>query len=825
MPSSTATFFQSVRDRIELGFSRWGEICHDHPWRIIFGVILVVGYFSSFLPNMVVDTSTEGYLHPDDPARLLYDDFQREFGKDERVVVLVQSDGDIVNEAFLRRLEKLHQALEKIPQVDKVDSLINARLTLGREDELIVKDLLEDWPQNEADFARLRTVIQHNPVYQKQFVNSALTSTVLVVTPDTYAAGHSAIEASTALDEFDFSAGFEDNDLSDLDALGGSDAAEPALISGAETDAILTAVRAAGDVHQGADFRIGLAGSAYMMHQMTYILGRDMFVFSFIGILIIAVLLLLIFRRWVMVILPISVSALSLYFTFTLMTFFGMAVTTSVQILPSLLLAVGVGNSVHIFTVYFQAIDRGQSKREALSYALGHSGLAVVMTGLTTAGGLVSFITANIKPVADIGIISPMGIICTLLFSLIFLPALIAISPLQNKGLKDDAQGLAQRFLKACADLSTTHPRRIVLAWAAVLCVCLLLVAQIRPSHYPLHWFPPSSDLRASTEAMDAQFGGGTFMEMVVDTGQENGLHNPALLHAVDEALHFASGLNVNGIALGKITSLLDINKELHQALNGNDPAYYRIPDDRALIAQELLLFENSGSDDLLDIVDTGFSKMRVTIKMPFVDGTRYPDYLMALETGVNEILAGQATVTFTGIIHMLAGTVKALIGDTIKAYLLAFLIIAPLMMLLVGSVRTGLISMIPNLAPIIVTLALMAVLNIPLDAFTLLIGSIALGLAVDDTIHFMHNFQRYYARSQDTRTAVRETLRTTGKAMMITSVVLSGAFFVNLFGTMINLQNFGLLTGTCIIVAFLADVLLAPALMTLLIQSKEKNA
>ena len=310
-----------------------------------------------------------------------------------------------------------------------------------------------------------------------------------------------------------------------------------------------------------------------------------------------------------------------------------------------------------------------------------------------------------------------------------------------------------------------------------------------------------------------------------MDTGKENGLHDPELLKAVDAAMDFVDQLEVHGVKAGKATSLLDINKELHQALNGNDPDYYRIPDDRALIAQELLLFENSGSDDLEDIVDTSFSKMRITIKKPFVDGVKYPDYLHAMETGFNEIVGNRATVTFTGVITILAGGVKVLIGDTIRAYLIAFMIISPLMMLLVGSVRTGLISMIPNLAPIIITLALMSLLKIPLDAFTLLIGCIALGLAVDDTIHFMHNFQRYYARLGDAEAAVRETLRTTGKALMITSLVLSCAFFINMFGTMYNLQDFGLLTGFCIIIAFLADVTLAPALMVLLTHRKEKEA
>lgn len=824
MTTPKLSAFDRLRSRIESGFGRWGEICHDRPWWVIISVVVALAYFSTWLPTMQVDTSNESYLHETDPARVTYDIFQREFGKDERIVVQVESDRDIVNDRTLRQLQALHAELEGIPQVDKVDSLINARLTIGRGDELIVQDLLEDWPQTPSEFDILRERIRTNPLYRNHFVDPSMTRTVLIVTPDTYTGSHSGADADTALEDFDFNAGFDDVDalLADDNSPVEGDDAE--LITDEEIYRIIDTIRAIGRSHSQDDLRIGMAGSPFMMHQLTFILGRDMFMFSGIGVLLISSLLFAVFRRWVIVVLPVFVSALSVYFTFALMCFFGMVVTTSVQILPSLLLAIGVGNSVHIFTVYFQAVDRGSNKREALRYALGHSGLAVMMTGLTTAGGLVSFVTANLKPIADIGIIAPMGILSALLFSLALLPALISVTPFKDKGLKDDSNGPFQHFLMWCAHISTHHPKRVVGLWFVLIAACLVSVAQIRPSHFPLTWFPEGMEVRDVTESLDKHFGGSTFSEIVVDSGKENGLHDPELLHAVDRAMIFLDQLEVHGVQSGKATSLLDINKELHQALNGNDPAYYAIPDDRALIAQELLLFENSGSDDLEDIVDTSFSKMRITAKMPFVDGVLYPDYLDALQSGFREIVGDRAEVTFTGVIMLLAGSVKVLIGDTIRSYMLAFCIIAPLMMLLVGSVRTGLISMIPNLAPIIFTLAIMPILGIPLDAFTLLIGSIALGLAVDDTIHFMHNFQRYYAQTGDAETAVHETLRTTGKALMITSLVLSSAFYVNMFGTMYNLQDFGLLTGTSIIVAFLADVLLAPALMVLLARWKERK-
>jgi predicted RND superfamily exporter protein len=261
--------------------------------------------------------------------------------------------------------------------------------------------------------------------------------------------------------------------------------------------------------------------------------------------------------------------------------------------------------------------------------------------------------------------------------------------------------------------------------------------------------------------------------------------------------------------------------KEIHQALNENRSDFYAIPDDRLLVAQELLLFENSGSDDLEDVVDSRFQVARFTLKLPFIDAIHYAEFIDVLQAGYSRILPDSYQVTTTGIMSILGRTIKAVIYSMAKTYVLAFLIITPLMVLLIGNVRIGLLAMIPNLAPILVTVGLMGWFGLPLDAFTLLIGSIAIGLAVDDTIHFMHNFRRYYGRSGDVRIAVRETLTSTGQALLFTSLVLSTGFLVYTFASMNILFLFGTLTAFTIVMAFLADVLLAPALMALVMRPR----
>ncbi len=266
-------------------------------------------------------------------------------------------------------------------------------------------------------------------------------------------------------------------------------------------------------------------------------------------------------------------------------------------------------------------------------------------------------------------------------------------------------------------------------------------------------------------------------------------------------------------------THLVNLGAKLgiFEALNENKPEYYTIPQDQSLVSQELLLFENSGADDLEDFTDSQFSKARFTMIMPALDAIVYGPYFDKIKARFDEIMGGTAEVTYAGIMTLMTGDIGALIESLAATYLLAFMIITPLMMLLLGSVRVGLISMIPNLTPIIITLGIMGWRGFPMDAFTLLTGSIALGLAVDDTIHFMHNFRRYYQQCGDTRDAVRKTLSTTGQALFITTAVLASGFFVYIHSSMVNLMNFGILTGFTIIMALLADIILAPALMVVL--------
>jgi predicted RND superfamily exporter protein len=456
---------------------------------------------------------------------------------------------------------------------------------------------------------------------------------------------------------------------------------------------------------------------------------------------------------------------------------------------------------------------------DAVEAAFNDAGLAIFMTGLTTAAGLASFLTADLATVMSLGKVAPFGVFFAFVFSMTLLPALIGIFPLGARPFGGTLPGgnLAERILVSIGGLAATRPVAVLgFSLAATLAIGVGIF-QVRFSHDPLKWLSPDHKSRIASELIDEHLRGASTTEVVIDTRRENGMQNPDVLLGIKRAIAEVEGLDRGDLFVGKASSLIDIVQETHQALNRNDSAFYAIPRDPALVAQELLLFENSGSDDLERVTDSQFRYGRVTLRMPSVDAIAYEPFLAEVAGVFREALGPEVDVSITGRNSLSSRTFSAMITSMARSYMVALAIITPLMMLLIGNVRLGLISMIPNLMPVFVTLSVMGMLGWSIDASSIVIGSIIIGLAVDDTIHFLHRYQGEIQSCGDSRLAVERTMRTTGSALLFTSLVLASGFVVMGYtATMHNSVVFGYVTAIGIGAAFVADILITPALIVL---------
>lgn len=795
-----------MRKRIERGFEHLARWLYRHPILSLALIGLVAASMISQVPKITVDTSDDGFMHEDDPALLDYNAFRDQFGRDEIVIVSVQAD-DVLSIASLKRLEALHSDLEDaVPYMDDITSLVNARNTRGEADELIVEDLLDHWPETPDELAALRARVMRNPLYRNLLISADGRFTVIAIKTNTYSGETESVD--------DLLAGFDV--AVEAPEEGTTEAPKHEYLTDEENSAVVAAVRAVASRHDAPDFRIRLAGSPVVIDALKQAMMHDMRKFLAMALGMIVLFLFALFRRVSGVVLPVLVVVLTLLSTMGLMAATGTPIKIPTQILPSFLFAVGVGAAVHLMAIFFRRLKESGGKEDAVVFAMGHSGLPILMTCLTTAAGLASFATAEIAPIADLGRFASAGVMLSLFYTIFLIPPVLRVIPLKARPLFDSESrsGAMDRLLIWIGEFSVRRAWAILAVSAVLVVLSGVGISKLVFGHYPLEWFPEGSEILESTRLIDREMRGTTTMEVVVDTGRENGLYDPAVLNALNELKLYAEAYDDGDVFVGKTQSVADILMEINRALNEDRDDAYVIPQDRALIAQELLLFENSGSDDLEDFVDSQFSKGRFMAKLPFVDAVKTDAFIRGMRARTAEIMGPDVTVTFTGIVPLFARTIHNAIITMRRSYVSAGLVIAVMMILLIGRFGLGLMSMIPNLLPIVLTMGFMGFAGLRLDLFSMLIGSIAIGLAVDDTVHFLHNFRRYHEAHASVRIAVRETLLGTGRAMLITTCVLSVGFFVFTLSSMQNLSNFGLLTGMCIIVALLADYFLTPALL-----------
>jgi predicted RND superfamily exporter protein len=806
----------SKRKRIELMFEAWTRILIKFRFPILFLVLLPTFLIGSQVRNLSIDTSNEGLLHPGDPILTTYNEFRDQFGRDDILMLAIKSD-DIFTIPYLTKLKNLHDQLEaEVPHVNDITSMINARDTRGQGDTLLVDDLLRHFPATDQDLAEIKERVMANPLYRNQLVSADSTFSTILIESDTY--------SSAGLKEVDVMSGFDDELTFPTDDQSYAATDHPAFLTDKENSQMVAKAEAIARSFNGPDFEIYIAGSPIVTHTVKQLMMKDMQKFLRLAVLTIGLCLFIMFRRISGVLLPLLVVAFTLITTLGLMAKYGVQFKVPTIILPSFLLAVGVGASVHVLSLVYQRLRKNDSKEEALVYALGHSGLAIVMTSLTTAAGLASFATAKVAPIADLGMFSSIGIVLSLLYTLILLPTLLAIFPLKPKKAQalDSSPSGFDRFFDWVAVITTSRPKLIVALSLLVVVVFAAGIPKLRFSHNLLSWLPEQMPVRVATETIDHNMRGSVALEVVLDTGSENGLYDPLVLQAMDDLGTKLENFEQESLFVGKVISVTTILKEIHKALHENRPEMYRIPENEALIPQEFLLFENSGSDDLQDFVDSRFSKARVTIKVPWRDALSYVPFISKIENLFKTTFAGitveekPVTITTTGIMSLFARILYATMYSAAQSYGIAILVITVMMILLIGDLRIGIIAMVPNISPILIVMGIMGWFSIPLDMFTMLVASIAIGLAVDDTIHFVYNFKKYYQESGDVHQAVRHTLHTAGRAMLTTSIVLSIGFFLFMFASMHNVFNFGMLVGLAIVIALLADFFLAPSLMAL---------
>jgi predicted RND superfamily exporter protein len=493
----------------------------------------------------------------------------------------------------------------------------------------------------------------------------------------------------------------------------------------------------------------------------------------------------------------------------------GISLTTGSGIAPTIILTLAVADSVHIMATVYQQMSFGKAKLLAVTESMRINLQPVFLTSITTAIGFLSMNFSDAPPFRDLGNIVAMGVVAAFFYSVLFLPAILAILPIKVRDTNKDNKV----FCLACDRLAdfVINNRRAVF-WTMLLCIAVFIsgMARLELNDNFLKYFSRKYEIRRATDFMQENLRGWDIIEYSLNAGEPGGIHNPEYLAKVDEfAQWFRKQPKVTFVS-----TITDTIKTLNRNMHGDDPAYYTIPESRELAAQYLLLYELSlpfGQDLNNRInVDKSATHLIVFLKNTTARDQRTmdararewlkknaPPYMFTYGSGLSIIWA-----------HISKRNIESMLGATFGALVL----ISAILIMALRSFRMGFISLLPNLAPAFMAFGIWGILVGQIGLALSVVASLTIGIVVDDTIHFLSKYLRARRENNmDPAQAVRYAFNTVGTAMWITSVALVAGFSVlTVSGYNVNAQM-GLLSAITISLALLLDFLFLPVLLLIL--------
>jgi predicted RND superfamily exporter protein len=700
-----------IHKRCEAAFAAFTAYIYRRKYPALAIMLIMTLALAAQLDRLRIDVRDESFFHEDDPQLVAYNEFRHVFGQDDIFIVALRPATGFTAE-FFATLHQLHFELENnLPYLDEITSLVNARVLRAEGDTLNVEDLMPTPPEDAGQVADLMSIIDRYPMYENLLMAPDRSMTSIL------------IKARAILDtsEEDLLEGFEEEPP-------GDGRPETIYLSNEQNVEINAAIHKILDNYRDRGIEFYCSGTPAFVAAIQKGIEKDLALMVPLSFVVIIFFLAVLFRRFSGVVFPLLTVTFSLISTLGVMALMDIPISNAIQILPIFLLVVGIGDSVHILAIFYRTHQRINDKHRAIIDAVGYAGLPVLMTSLTTAFGLLSFAWADVAIIAQLGLIAPVGVMLALAYTVIMIPALIAIFPIKTV-VKAKSQRLPvmDRLFDSIAQMTTQQPLKVSLISALVVTLATVSLFSVRFSHNALTWLPADEPIRVATHLLDRVNGGTVMLEITIDSGQDNGLHDPDLLKRMDKAATQMPGLQVGGLKTAKAWSLVDMVKEINRALHQDRNEAYALPASRQLIAQELLLFESSGSDDLEDVSDSAFRVGRVSALVPFTDAIVYKKYVDRLMADLHQHFPDKQ-ITLTGHMSLFIQMIKNFITSMAKSYLIALVVITFLMILMIGRVRIGLMSMIANVVPIICIFGIMGILEIPVDMATILIGSLVLG-------------------------------------------------------------------------------------------------
>lgn len=744
---------------------------------LIIAVGLLTVFFGSKIPELELSYDFANVVPANDPDKVFLNEFKERFGEDGNVLVVGMQDSSLYQPTNLRRFKYMSEEMQRIKGVKGVLSLplLQRAYNDSENRKFALEPIFGDIPESQAAVDSLLQVALDQKIYSRQLFNEANGATLMLLTID-------------------------------VDILNSSKR------SGLMDDILL----AGSQFEDKTGIKLHYAGIPFVRSVMTTKVQSELKMFLVLSVVVTALILLFFFRSFNAVLFSMVVIGVMIVWSLGSLAVLDYKITLLTGLIPPIIVVIGIPNCIYLLNKYHQEYYKNGDQMLSLSHIIQRIGFVTLITNFTTAIGFLVLVFADIAILKEFGIVAGINIFATFIVSIILIPSIFSYLKAPSKRhLKHLESRPLDKVLTGFDLLVHRHKYSVFVITALIVGVSIFGMTKIKSVAFMVDDIPEESQVKRDLAFFERNFSGVMPLEIVIDTGNPKGIMNLRTLQKVEA---FEAFLNEQE-HLSPPVSIVSFLKATRQAFYNGQPQFYELPNnrDRSFILPYLQNNEESAALSRSFVDSTG-QFMRVSMKVADIGSLKMDSLIQHVIRPEVEAKFGESSkidVQLTGTTLLFIKGNQFLIENLRSSLLIAFAVIAIIMALLFRNVRMIVISIIPNLVPLCVTAGLMGYFGIPLKPSTALIFSIAFGISVDDSIHFLAKYRmELFSNNFFVAKAISKSLRETGSSMIYTSIVLFFGFIIFAFSEFGGTVALGILTSTTLLFAMFTNLILLPSLL-----------
>jgi predicted RND superfamily exporter protein len=739
-------------------------------------ILLVTVWMGYHARRAELSYDFRGTVPAHDPDQVFFNNFRKQFGEDGNIIAIGLKDSSIYQYKNFEKLRELCVALKWIEGVTNVISLPQIKMMAKdtARKQFVLVDIFPPKVTSQKQLDSLLNESRKQKFYFGRIVNEENGAIAILIT------------------------------------------LEREVLNSDKRIAVTNEILSKGQQFSRATgIELHYAGLPFVRSVIAQEVNRELQLFLALSLLITGVILYLFFRSVRIMIFPLVVIGIVVVWVLGTIELLGYKITLLSGMLPPIIVVIGIPNAVYLINKYHAEYAAHRNKLLAISRVIRKVGLATFLTNLTTAIGFLVLLTADITLLREFGIVAGLNVMATFVISLILIPGFFTwMPPPSARHLRHLNLRPLDHFLQFVDTVVHRNRLPVYAVTSAVVVLAIIGMLRIHTVSFMVDDLPEDSAVIKDLRFFEENFSGVMPLELVVDTGKRRGVIDVKNLQKIEAFEAFLAAQP----ELSSPVSLVSFVKAARQAFYNNNPARYALPDNRERnFILPYLKGQNDTSGLFHSFVDSSLQVMRISLQMADI-GSRKMDSLInrVIRPHADSLFANSGiTVKITGTTPLFVKGNSFLISNLKGSLLLAFLLISITMGLLFANLRMIAIAIIPNIIPMLITAGLMGYLGIPLKPSTVLIFSIAFGISVDYSIHFLAKYrQELHARKFFIPVAVSNTIMETGKSMIYTSIILFAGFIIFTFSSFGGTIALGMLTSITLLLSMLTNLVLLPTLI-----------